>query len=1229
MRCAGKVEEVQSDAAMIGDEEELSKSDAKRAGVGDTPASREQDTMTRLDTIDGLRGLGSLLVVAYHLRFGVRSAWVCIGLFFALSGFLMTSKVLQIQAVKGEFSILQFWRSRTLRLIPALLALVLCILAKTHVEWSIYGEPKGVEIHYLRQDLLWAVIYGENWNLVDRGEEYFADIDNSKASVVRHIWSLSIEEQYYILWPVIFAVIARATTCLMRAGSAENERGSEERSVMSSMLKPQVRSIVKVLCFFEVVAIIFSQYIGGYIYTTRGETAAYFSTYSRAGEFAVGGLAACLLHLSPWSLALFTRDPDRPPMTKKQRVGLEFASAVTVLSILGCSIIPLPSSDLLSNYFGWFRLPFTMLALSGGSLSTLQTSEPLPPWAIFTKLTNSRLLVHFGTTSYGLYLIHWVLISWFGDSEMNTIHSTSTPQGREEGAAAWGRDLSIAAASIAISSASFCLFERPVMVRARHLKPVKVIAISFASMAAVASLVMYVTKDAKDPGAVVPVQDQLQKIPIQQNVPVKLLFLGDSQAQQIADKMRAMSDNASSDPACGDLYGDEPWGPRIINGGKQGYPALQQFGDEECTWCKLHVTRERRVGSHARTSVTTSDAPYIVVMETHFMSPWHDHQKMMAGMWGMEPHLKTALYRFIQFSAWHGAQHIFLCTGSPYSRAGTGADMEAPIHWKRHRHGPRTHQAPEDTMAGPTRQREAWLQMLESFRCTGDDDPGQRVLVSVLDYHKLACPDFDEERAELEGIHYRCNETGPNFGKKIKEDLIHPTEEAGGYFLVRQLQRVLSYGIGRQGSFYSEPFRTPSKCYDRLYEPEEVNLQGLEPQKLLTTFEVCVQRDGKDRSQYELELKHDKVPVDLSIGQDIYMCKFFELPKLKTGVGVTGVKVLLEANVSHKYVHHVSYFDCDVGFEPQQGVGSSFSCEHEPFMNGCSRMIHTFNGLRRQSHQFRLPEGYMYPIESKYALLQVHYKAVAKESIVDSTGVSLNFGRFLKTVQYFELGPRSGYMLTIPAKAERHAVQSVCSANELAAIMDQFALNEFKVIASQHHMHMAGIAAMSEVIHPNGTTTPFMVEQPYDMHKQDMKMLPQAVVVSRGDAVKVTCVYSTKDRAKKTTLGVSLTDEMCFNYMLTTPRFPLFNACWHMKPTSVGDTSSFSLDMLSGLLAGAADSKERGRCYSSANGKSFTVPAKTGVQGPEAYHAKADVFQGLPEVCQEQGRQAGRRLRGQ
>jgi len=1175
----------------------------KNEGANRSRAGEEQAGMARHDTFDGLRGLGVLLVVAYHLRFGARSAWVCIGLFFALSGLLMTSKVLQIQGKKGEFSILHFWKRRILRLIPAFLALMLCILCKSCMEWSVYGRPEGVELHYLRNDLLWALAYGENWNLVNQQEDYFADV--KKASVVRHVWSLSIEEQYYILWPIIFAVITKLVACCIPAQTRDCQTGNT--SIMLSMRKPDVQYLVKVLCFFEVCAIVFSQFVCVHVYETFGESAAYFSTYARAGEFAVGGLSACLLHLSPWSLAIFTRDPGRPPLTQNQRIGLEIASAVTVLSILECSVIPLPLSDLFSFYFQWFRLPFTIIVLFGASLQSLQTSETLPPWAIFTRVMSSKLLVYFGTTSYGLYLIHWVLVVWFGDSQINTVHSSATLQGRMEGATAWSRDFLIAAASIAISGASFWFFERPVMMRVAHLKPGAVIGISLASMAAMAILVVAVTQGAVDPAAVETIQDQLRSVPWEQYFPTNLLFLGDSQAKRIAEMMREVCNNASQSERCASVYGDhQPWGPWVINGAQGAASAIDNFASAECTWCKRHIKPNRPYKSAAKKAVSDAMAPYIYVIDSHFLRPWIDGSKKQEGLWGMESHMMQALYRMIQFSAWHGAQHIFLSTGSPFIRHGDGQTRDL------RRNGNYLvlpHKYKKNNVNNAMRQRKAFLQLLKGIQCKHGsyNSSEQRLLVSIVDYHKLVCPDFNENKEKEMGLRYRCNQSGPGFKKKLGDDL--HAEGPGGFYLVRQVQRVIFHGIARQGTYFSQMFRTPLTCYDELYEKEE---DGLE--ELLQTFEVCVARDEKAKVA-PVDLRLEQVQVDLSLGRDIYMCRFFELPKLKVGMGITSVNGLLQDN-SWQYIHHISYFSCDLGFEPAPGSDGSFECTHVPLMDGCNRTIYRF---APGSQEFRLPEGYMYTIDWRLTLLQVHYKMVKAESLVDSTGVRVNFGEFLTTVQFFELGPREESMLSIPPRSERHVVQSVCSPDDVKAALERYALNEFKIIGVLQHMHLAGIAAKTEVLHPNGTSTAFGVMPEYDLHRQDMRPLPGGVVVSKGDALKVTCVYNTQRRAQKTRLGISLTDEMCFSYMLTTPRLPLFSNCWHTRGTrATGAQDRF--------FAGLRQPGPEGdtECHDT-TGRSFSVEPTVAVRGLHAKAARAKVFQ-APAVCA--ARDGGSRRRG-
>ena len=93
----------------------------------------------------------------------------------------------------------------------------------------------------------------------------------------------------------------------------------------------------------------------------------------------------------------------------------------------------------------------------------------------------------------GLYLVHWVLVVWFGDMQLNTIHSEETWGGREPGFGPLLRDIAIAAASLVITAVSFYKFEIPVMKRGANWQAATVIAIGFSTMAACAGLAMLVT----------------------------------------------------------------------------------------------------------------------------------------------------------------------------------------------------------------------------------------------------------------------------------------------------------------------------------------------------------------------------------------------------------------------------------------------------------------------------------------------------------------------------------------------------------------------------------------------------------------------------------------------------------------------------------------------------------------------------------------------------------------
>src|SRR5262245_36801237 len=153
--------------------------------------------------LDGLRAAAVLAVIGYHLGYRqLQGGFVGVDLFFVLSGYLITSLLIAAYRTTGRINLPQFWGRRAKRLLPALLLLLLGVAL-----WVEAQAPR-FELALRRQDLLWTLFYGSNWHLIDSAQDYF--VQYASASPVRHTWSLAIEEQFYLVWPLI--VLAAITT---------------------------------------------------------------------------------------------------------------------------------------------------------------------------------------------------------------------------------------------------------------------------------------------------------------------------------------------------------------------------------------------------------------------------------------------------------------------------------------------------------------------------------------------------------------------------------------------------------------------------------------------------------------------------------------------------------------------------------------------------------------------------------------------------------------------------------------------------------------------------------------------------------------------------------------------------------------------------------------------------------------------------------------------------------
>ncbi|MBO0609044.1 acyltransferase family protein [Myceligenerans salitolerans] len=151
--------------------------------------------------IEGLRAVAIGLVLLYHAGWGIVSGgFIGVDVFFVLSGFLITGLLIREVERTGRVSLKEFYARRAKRLLPAA-ALVLAVsalvtrLTGSVVEWATFGG-----------DIVAAAIYLVNWRLAERSVDYLAE--GTSQSPVQHFWSLAVEEQFYIVWPLVLLVVA-------------------------------------------------------------------------------------------------------------------------------------------------------------------------------------------------------------------------------------------------------------------------------------------------------------------------------------------------------------------------------------------------------------------------------------------------------------------------------------------------------------------------------------------------------------------------------------------------------------------------------------------------------------------------------------------------------------------------------------------------------------------------------------------------------------------------------------------------------------------------------------------------------------------------------------------------------------------------------------------------------------------------------------------------------------
>ena len=302
--------------------------------------------------LDGLRAVAVGSVMAYH--FGgfsdgaMPGGFLGVDTFFVLSGYLITSLLLHEWQGSGTLKLSAFWIRRAKRLFPALLVALTAVTI--WAGFAIESDRLGA----FRLDALWTLFYGANWHFIDSGQSYF-DLFN-EASPLRHAWSLAIEEQFYLFWPLI-------TFGLLRLG-----RG-----------RPR---FLGAAC---VVGIAGSAFLLSSLYDANDPSRAYYGTDSRASQLLVGALLA--IALTRWS-----------PRTRGTRAAVQVAGYVGAALCVWAFAAANDTDSWLYNG-GYLGFAFATAAV----ITTIVQPERSP----LTALLALRPIRWIGQVSYGLYLWHW------------------------------------------------------------------------------------------------------------------------------------------------------------------------------------------------------------------------------------------------------------------------------------------------------------------------------------------------------------------------------------------------------------------------------------------------------------------------------------------------------------------------------------------------------------------------------------------------------------------------------------------------------------------------------------------------------------------------------------------------------------------------------------------------------------------------------------------------------
>jgi peptidoglycan/LPS O-acetylase OafA/YrhL len=375
-----------------------------RALVAPSGSTRGDGQTGHLPALDGLRGIAILGVLLFHAGH-LGGGFLGVDLFFALSGYLITDLLLREVRVSGTVSLAAFWGRRVRRLLPALAVLLAGV---TLLTWALGDADRW---RSALSDGPWVQANLVNWHLLGESAGYWEGFGAGR--VFGHLWSIAVEEQFYLVWPVVVLLVARRVV----------RGGREERSGRPRRTESWVAGIAVLVSLASLALMLL-------LVDPADTTRVYTGTDTRAFSLMLGALVA-----------------TGPARRVLERLVGRCAGAVLVLLVAALAALWWVADGEASPWL--FQGGLFAHSLIAALVVVLCVQAP---GSMVARALAARPLRALGLVSYSLYLWHWPVFLLLSEERL--------------GLTGWSRTVLVCAVSVALAALSTAFVENPVRFRA-------------------------------------------------------------------------------------------------------------------------------------------------------------------------------------------------------------------------------------------------------------------------------------------------------------------------------------------------------------------------------------------------------------------------------------------------------------------------------------------------------------------------------------------------------------------------------------------------------------------------------------------------------------------------------------------------------------------------------------------------------------------------------------------